>query len=160
MHLKFTATKCSLFYSGVDVLNSENCLATVNLSHPPILQKFIYSTQLPLTHWPLGDTFKSIIFKLIIQNSSLCPHYEITIKWTSTLGHVMAWCRQATSHYMNCDDPDVYRHMASLGHTKSRNLSYKKRERERLSLSAFLRAEDIGVHIVHISRLIITYTLE
>ena len=35
-----------------------------------------------------------------------------------------------------------------------------KRERERLSLSAFLRTEDIVVHIVHISRLIITYTLE
>ena len=33
-------------------------------------------------------------------------------------------------------------------------------ERERLSLSAFVRTEDIGVHIVHISRLIITYTLE
>ena len=33
-------------------------------------------------------------------------------------------------------------------------------ERERLSLSAFLRTEDTGVHIVHISRLIITYTLE
>ena len=30
------------------------------------------------------------------------------------------------------------------------------RERERLSLSAFFRTEDIGVHIVHISRLIIT----
>ena len=36
----------------------------------------------------------------------------------------------------------------------------RERERERLSLSAFLRTEDIGVHIVHISRLIITYTLE
>ena len=35
-----------------------------------------------------------------------------------------------------------------------------ERERERLSLSAFLRTEDIVVHIVHISRLIITYTLE
>ena len=35
----------------------------------------------------------------------------------------------------------------------------RERERERLSLSAFLRTEDIGVHIVHISRLIITYTL-
>ena len=33
-------------------------------------------------------------------------------------------------------------------------------ERERLSLSAFLGTEDIGVHIVHISRVIITYTLE
>ena len=38
---------------------------------------------------------------------------------------------------------------------------YKPRgERERLSLSAFLGTEDIGVHIVHISRVIITYTLE
>ena len=34
------------------------------------------------------------------------------------------------------------------------------RERERLSLSAFLGTEDIGVHIVHISHVIITYTLE
>ena len=33
-------------------------------------------------------------------------------------------------------------------------------ERERLSLSAFLVTEDIRVHIVHISRVIITYTLE
>ena len=37
---------------------------------------------------------------------------------------------------------------------------FKIRERGRLSLSAFLRTEDIGVHIVHISRLIITDTLE
>ena len=44
----------------------------------------------------------------------------------------------------------------SIIKTKSLNI----RERERLSLSAFLRTEDIGVHIVHISRLIITYTLE
>ena len=35
-----------------------------------------------------------------------------------------------------------------------------KRERERLSLSAFLRTEDIGVHIVHISCLIITWHQE
>ena len=34
------------------------------------------------------------------------------------------------------------------------------KEREILSLSAFLRTEDIGVHIVHISRLTVTYTLE
>ena len=33
-------------------------------------------------------------------------------------------------------------------------------ERERLSLSAFLGTEDIGVHIVQISRVIGTYTLE
>ena len=33
-------------------------------------------------------------------------------------------------------------------------------ETERLSLSAFLGTEDIGVHVVHISRVVITYTLE
>ena len=36
----------------------------------------------------------------------------------------------------------------------------REQERERLSLSAFLGTEDIAVHIVHISRVIITYTLE
>ena len=36
-------------------------------------------------------------------------------------------------------------------------MCFGERERARLSLSAFLRTEDIGVHI---SRLIITYTLE
>ena len=36
----------------------------------------------------------------------------------------------------------------------------REREREILSLSAFWGTEDIGVHIVHISRVIITYTLE
>ena len=36
----------------------------------------------------------------------------------------------------------------------------EKNRRERLSLSAFLGTEDIAVHIVHISCLIITFTLE
>ena len=35
-----------------------------------------------------------------------------------------------------------------------------ERERERLNLSGFLGTEDTGVHIVHISCVIITYTLE
>ena len=62
----------------------------------------------PLTHWPLGkcgSNFKSISFKLIIQNS--CR--EITVKWIpqnltnekSTLVQVMACCHQATSHYLS-----------------------------------------------------------
>ena len=49
-----------------------------------------------LTHWPLG-----IIFKLIIQNSSLGAHCGIAVRWMpqnltnekSTLVQVMAWCR-------------------------------------------------------------------
>ena len=42
----------------------------------------------------------------------------------------------------------------------SMHWKYKVKERERLSWSAFFGTEDIGVHIVHISRVIITYTLE
>ena len=38
--------------------------------------------------------------------------------------------------------------------------TFTSRKRERLSLSAFLGTEDTEVHIVHISRIIITYTLE
>ena len=49
----------------------------------------------------------------------------------------------------------------SLDKCKMGNVSnFGERERERLSLSAFWGTEDIGVHIVHISRVIITYTLE
>ena len=33
----------------------------------------------------------------------------------STLVQVMAWCHQATSHYLTNVDPDLCRHMASLG---------------------------------------------
>ena len=33
-------------------------------------------------------------------------------------------------------------------------------KRQRLSLSAFWGTEDIGVHIVHVSRVIMTYALE
>ena len=36
----------------------------------------------------------------------------------STLVQAMAWCRQATSHYLSHVDPDLCRHMASLGHNE------------------------------------------
>ena len=49
-----------------------------------------------------GSSFKSIIFKLIIQNNSLGTHCEIYLKWIpqklnkniTTLVEVMAWYRQ------------------------------------------------------------------
>ena len=58
------------------------------------------------TYWPLGN------FESIITNdtaSSLGTHFEIPLKWMpqkltnekSTLVQVMAWYRQATSHYLN-----------------------------------------------------------
>ena len=36
----------------------------------------------------------------------------------STLAQVMAWCRQATSHYLSQCWPHLCRHMASLGHNE------------------------------------------
>ena len=47
-----------------------------------------------LTHWPLGDLNK-ILDKLI----SVTGGWSISCK--STLVQVMAWCRQATSHYLS-----------------------------------------------------------
>ena len=69
-----------------------------------------------LTHWPLGS-FNLILdilghfryFKLIIVNGGLDISYKIALRWMplgftddeSTLVQVMAWCRQATSHYLS-----------------------------------------------------------
>ena len=55
------------------------------------------------------NNFEIIIFKCIVQNSSLGTHSEIALKWMSqniiyeksTLVQVMAWCHQATSHYLS-----------------------------------------------------------
>ena len=65
-----------------------------------------------LTHWPLGDFnkfLKKIIFKLILVTNDCDISCEIALRLTSwdlsddksTLVQVMAWCRQATSHYLN-----------------------------------------------------------
>ena len=51
---------------------------------------------------------KSMILKLIIQDSSLDACYQIVLGWMpknvtnekSTLVHVMAWCLQAKGHYL------------------------------------------------------------
>ena len=83
----------------------------------------------------------------------------------STLVQVMDCCLMAPSHYLKqcglitskvlCHSPE-----GNFTGIAQDMYSWYERERERLSLSAFLRTEDIRVHKVHISRLIITYTLE
>ena len=53
--------------------------------------------------------FRSLIFKLTFVNGGWGISYEISLRWMpldltddkSTLVHVMAWCRQATSHYLS-----------------------------------------------------------
>ena len=55
-----------------------------------------------------GDNFKSILFKLFIQNSRLGAHSK-SARWMPqnlisekpTPVQVMAWCHQATSHYLD-----------------------------------------------------------
>ena len=65
-----------------------------------------------LTHWPLGDfnlILGPVIFKLILVNGGWGISYQIALRWMpldltddeSTLIQVMAWCHQATSHYLS-----------------------------------------------------------
>ena len=64
-----------------------------------------------LTHWPLGNLNEilDVIFKQILVIDGWGISCEIDIIWMSldftddqsTLVQVMAWCRQATSHYLS-----------------------------------------------------------
>ena len=61
-----------------------------------------------LTHWPLGDLDNilklqfSILFYWLVSSNDNAPRW---MPWDlddkSTLVQVMAWCRQATSHYLS-----------------------------------------------------------
>ena len=56
-----------------------------------------------------GDNFTSLFFKLILRIDILSTYCEFALRWVpenifadkSALAHVMAWCRQATSHQLN-----------------------------------------------------------
>ena len=70
-----------------------------------------FGSVMALTHWPLGD-FKLILVGNFQANFSewwlRYISYEVSLRWMpldltndkSTLVQVMAWCRQATSHYL------------------------------------------------------------
>ena len=67
----------------------------------------VYFAAVLLTHWPLGD-FNSILCRSFSSdffvNGGWGISYEIALDLTddkSTLVQAMAWCRQATSHYLN-----------------------------------------------------------
>ena len=74
-------------------------------------------------------SLKLINFKLISTINILSIFCEIAIRWMpqhltdhwSTLVQLMAWCRQATSHYLSQCWPRPCRHMASLGHIELNN---------------------------------------
>ena len=66
-----------------------------------------------LTRWPLGNFNDCLIRYLIFQIISVIDgwgiYYELALRWMSldltddksTLVQVMAWCRQATNHYLS-----------------------------------------------------------
>ena len=64
-----------------------------------------------LTHWPLGDFNKVLVewVKFILAIDGWDISHEISSRWMSldltddksTLVQVMAWCREATSHYLS-----------------------------------------------------------
>ena len=68
--------------------------------------------------WEMWQQFKSILFKLILQNDSLVPIVKLpsgecnrTTPMRSKHSfrfQVKAWCRQATSHYPNQCWPKIY----------------------------------------------------
>ena len=79
--------------------------------------------------WRFGrcsNNFESLIFKLIIQNSSWYTPFEIAVRWMakyltiekSTLVEVTSWCHQATNHYQPNFDRDLCHHMVSLFHSE------------------------------------------
>ena len=80
-----------------------------------------------LTHWPPGRydrIFRSMIFKLIVQDSTLGTHIRIQQNLsneTSTLVQVMAWCHQAPSHYLSQCWP---RSMSPYDHNELRSQCY------------------------------------
>ena len=64
------------------------------------------------THWPLGELgclFKTAIFNLVLSIGIFTSSNDNPLRWMpwdltddkSTLVQVMAWCRLATSHYLN-----------------------------------------------------------
>ena len=117
-HLKMSSTQWWPFCSGLSVseiyifwflwsaYQSQSSISSVALT--------ILIVSSPLTaigrYWPiLPWEFKSMFFRLTMQNSSLDIRCEIVLRWLtqnltndkSTLVQVMAWCHQATSHYLN-----------------------------------------------------------
>ena len=82
------------------------CLALLRLYHRKSPQKQ------RLTNWPLGDLnviSKKEIFNLALLIGIFNSSYDNVLWWMpqdltddkSTLVQVMAWCRQAASHYLN-----------------------------------------------------------
>ena len=95
------------------VTHAYKCAAETDVSEYWFVSKIAFwHMYQELTHWPLGDVttiLKSVIFNLFIQNSSSGIRRAVARRRIlenptnekSALVQVMAWCRQATSHYLD-----------------------------------------------------------
>ena len=78
-----------------------------------------------LTPGRFGYDYKNVIFSLALQ-IGIFRSYDYVIRWMpqaltddkSTLGQVMAWCRQAASHYQSQCWPSSMWPYTSLGHNE------------------------------------------
>ena len=100
-HFILSASKTQIVYIYISYHSStQNCHW--------YLKSFVICS-CPLAPGRCGSYFKSIIFKLIIQDSSLGNSCEVALRWMPqnlgneklTLVQAMAWYHQATSHYLN-----------------------------------------------------------
>ena len=91
---------------------SDENFVQISVSVMWLFRTFDSSCRAGLTNWPLGDLnelFCLGIFKLILVIDGWSISSEIALRWKSenltedksTLVQVMAWCRQATSHYLS-----------------------------------------------------------
>ena len=132
IHLKMSSGKWRPFCLGLNELTDDKLLSifscltwgrrklwhTYNkhqVSCPlitcPYWHDWFRPTYYTLTHWSLGveAIILSIIFKLILENSSLGIRCEIALRWIpknltnekSTRVQVMVWSRQASIYYLN-----------------------------------------------------------
>ena len=113
-----------------------------------------------ICHGRCGSNFKSIIVKHIIQNSGLCTHYEIALRWRlhiltnerSILVSIMAGCQQALSHYLSQCWP---RSSLSYGITRTHNFinSYLLQPLQEISWKLIIGQASVAWltwHVVHI----------
>ena len=95
-------------YAGINVCSwsHDNCIFMIGI---PIYRIYSYCIFNSFAPGRCRHIFKIIIFKLISWTGISCTACEIAVRWIpwnsiddkSTLVQVMAWCRQATSHYLS-----------------------------------------------------------
>ena len=107
-----------------------------------------------------GNDIKSVISEVILQIEFM-DTCETTFRWMPenvfydqwTLVQVMAWCCQATSHYRSGGanvDPDLYHHIASLGHNELRQVIMWISSLARLPVLIFYYMSLLNLSVFHI----------